>query len=146
MAVSVTEEFDIDATPEQVMAALVAVDRIPEWSSAHKSVDVESSYEDGRPRTVRMTLSILGISDTQVSEYEWDGDTSVRWTLVESEMQKAQDGEYVLTPSAKGTEVKVTMTVDPKIPLPGFLLKKGQKQAISIVRKGLTQFVAEHFV
>ncbi|MGN0123595.1 MAG: cyclase, partial [Rhodococcus sp. (in: high G+C Gram-positive bacteria)] len=38
MAVSSTRSFDIDATPEQVMAALAAVERLPEWSSTHKSV------------------------------------------------------------------------------------------------------------
>ncbi|RZK72962.1 MAG: cyclase, partial [Rhodococcus sp. (in: high G+C Gram-positive bacteria)] len=60
MALSVSGEFEIEAPQEQVMAALADVERIPEWSVVHKKVVVESRFDDGRPRTVRMTLAVLG--------------------------------------------------------------------------------------
>ena len=103
MAVSSTRSFDIDATPEQVMAALAAVERLPEWSSTHKSVTVESTHPDGRPHRVRMTVSIVGITDEQVVEYSWNGDESMSWTLVESSQQRQQDGAYTLTAKGSGT-------------------------------------------
>ncbi|QNG19139.1 SRPBCC family protein [Rhodococcus triatomae] len=141
MAVTGTKEFEIKADPETVMAALAAVERLPEWSSAHKTVAVETTYPDGRPHRVRMTLSILGINDEQVVDYSFDGDDSIEWSLVESSQQNAQDGKYVLTPSDKGTKVEFELTVDPKIPLPGFLVKKAQKTALETASKGLTKFV-----
>ena len=99
MAVSGAKEFQVEAAPADVMAAIAAVDRLPEWSSAHKKV------------------------------------------IVESTQQNSQDGSYTLTPNGDGTLVKFALTVDPKIPLPGFLLKKAQKMALETASQGLTKFV-----
>jgi len=144
MAASVSDRFDIDATPEQVMRALEDVERIPEWSSAHKSVEVLTRDDDGRPIRIRMTLSLLGFSDTQIIEHSWT-ESSTSWTLVESSMQRSQDGEYALEPTERGTRVHVTMSLEPKVPVPGFVLKRGQKHAVEAVRKGLTEFVLSNY-
>lgn len=142
MAVSGSKEFDVKADPATVMAALVAVERLPEWSSAHKTVTVESTYDDGRPLRVRMTASVVGITDEQVVDYSYDGDKKLEWTLVSSTQQKQQDGSYILTPNATGgTHVEFALTIDPKIPVPGFLVKKAQKMALDTASKGLTKFV-----
>ncbi|MFF0814125.1 SRPBCC family protein [Rhodococcus sp. NPDC003318] len=142
MAVSGSKEFEIAADPATVMAALVAVERLPEWSSAHKSVTVESTHPDGRPHRVRMTASVVGITDEQVVEYTFDGDEKVVWTLVSSTQQKQQDGSYVLTANGNGgTHVAFSLTIDPRIPVPGFLVKKAQNMALDTASKGLTKFV-----
>ncbi|MCR8691690.1 SRPBCC family protein [Rhodococcus pyridinivorans] len=144
MAATVSDRFDIDATPEQVMRALEDVERIPEWSSAHKSVEVLTRDDAGRPLRIRMTLSLLGFSDTQIIEHLWT-EKSTSWTLVESSMQRSQDGEYALEPTERGTRVHVTMSLEPKVPVPGFVLKRGQKHAVEAVRKGLTEFVLSNY-
>ncbi|NLE81276.1 MAG: cyclase, partial [Rhodococcus sp.] len=82
MAVSGTKEFEIKADPATVMAAIAAVDRLPEWSAPHKSVEIISTHDDGRPNRVRASVSILGINDEQVVDYTFSGDESVSWTLV----------------------------------------------------------------
>lgn len=140
MAVTVSDRFDIDASLDQVMRALVDVERIPEWSSAHKSVEVLTRDGEGRPLRVRMTLSLFGFSDTQIIEHDWT-DRSTSWTLLESSMQRSQSGEYALEPRADSTTVNVTMSLDPKVPVPGFILRRGQKHAVESIRKGLTDFV-----
>ncbi|GAA4476612.1 SRPBCC family protein [Rhodococcus olei] len=142
MAVSGSKEFDVKADPATVMAALVAVERLPEWSSAHKSVTVESTHPDGRPLRVRMTVSVVGITDEQVVDYSFEGDEKLSWTLVSGTQQKQQDGSYVLTANGDGsTHVAFELTIDPKIPIPGFLVKKAQKMALDTASKGLTKFV-----
>jgi len=141
MAVSGVKEFEIKADPATVMQAVAAVDRLPEWSSAHKKITIESTHDDGRPHRVRMAVSILGINDEQVVDYTFEGDEKVTWTLVESGQQNQQDGSYVLTPTDSGTTVTFELTIDPKIPLPGFLVKKAQKTALETASKGLTKFV-----
>ena len=145
MAATVSDRFDIDAAPEQVMRALEDVERIPEWSSAHKSVEVLTRDADGRPRRVRMTLSLFGFSDTQTIEHDWT-ERSTSWTLVESAMQRSQDGEYALEQLPRGTRVHVRMSLEPKVPVPGFVLRRGQKHAVDAVRKGLTEFVLSNYV
>ena len=141
MAVSGVKEFEIKADPATVMQAVAAVDRLPEWSSAHKKITIESTHDDGRPHRVRMAVSILGINDEQVVDYTFEGDEKVTWTLVESGQQNQQEGSYVLTPTDSGTKVTFELTIDPKIPLPGFLVKKAQKTALETASKGLTKFV-----
>lgn len=146
MAHNSTRSFEIKATPEQVMAAIAAVDRLPEWSSTHKSVTVESTHADGRPHRVRMTVSIIGITDEQVVDYQWNGNESMSWTLVESSQQNQQDGTYTLTSTGEGTKVDFSLTIDPKIPVPGFLVRRAEKTAIETAGKGLTKFVEKNFV
>ncbi|MFE3292481.1 SRPBCC family protein [Rhodococcus sp. NPDC059234] len=142
MAVSGTKEFDIKAAPADVMAALVAVDRLGEWSSSHKSVSVETTHEDGRPHRVRMKVSVVGVTDEQVVDYSFEGDEKLSWTLVSSSQQRQQDGSYLLSENADGTtHVVFELTVDPTIPIPGFLVKKAQKMALETASKGLTKFV-----
>ena len=78
MAVSGVKEFELKADPETVMKAVAAVDRLPEWSSAHKKITIESTHDDGRPHRVRMAVSILGINDEQVVDYTFEGDEKVK--------------------------------------------------------------------
>ncbi|MBH0122960.1 SRPBCC family protein [Rhodococcus sp. NPDC003382] len=144
MAVTVSDRFDIDAAPEQVMRALEDVEHIPEWSSAHKNVEVLTRDPEGRPRRIRMTLSLFGFSDTQTIEHDWT-ERSTSWTLVDSTMQRSQDGMYALEPSEHGTRVQVTMSLDPKVPVPGFVLRRGQKHALDAIRRGLTDFVLARY-
>jgi len=118
MAVSGVKEFEIKADPETVMKAVAAVDRLPEWSSAHKKITIESTHDDGRPHRVRMAVSILGINDEQVVDYTFEGDEKVTWTLVESGQQNQQDGSYVLTPTDSGTKVTFELTIDPRFRCP----------------------------
>lgn len=139
--VSSSTTFEIKATPEQVMAALVAVEDLPKWSSAHREVTVESRHEDGRPHRVKMSVGMLGISDTQLVDYTWEGDHVVRWSLVESSQQKTQEGSYRLSPSAGGTSIEFDLAVELKISMPGFIVKKGQKMAAETASKGLAKFV-----
>lgn len=141
MAVSGEKEFEIKADPATVMAAIAAVERLPEWSGPHKSVEVLSTHDDGRPKQIRMSVSILGINDNQIVEYTFSGDDQVSWTLVESDQQNSQQGSYTLSPSGSGTKVRFELTIDPKVPLPGFLVKKAQKSALETASKGLTKFV-----
>lgn len=93
-----------------------------------------------------MTVSIIGITDEQVVDYSWNGDESMSWTLVESAQQNVQDGSYTLTASDKGTKVDFSLAIDPKIPVPGFLVRRAEKTAIETAGKGLTKFVETNFV
>lgn len=141
MATHGQAEVEIKATPAEVMEALAVIEDMPEWSSPHKSATIESRHEDGRPNRVRMVITVVGISDEQVVDYTWNGEESVSWSLVESTAQKQQEGSYTLTPTANGTKAVFDLTVDTKIPMPGFIVKKAQKNGIDIATKGLKKWI-----
>jgi uncharacterized protein YndB with AHSA1/START domain len=141
MTVTGTKEFDIKATPADVMAAIVAVEDLPGWSGPHKSVTVETRFDDGRPHRVRADVSAVGFTDHQITDYTWNGDDSMSWSLQDSTLQAVQEGTYRLTPTAKGTHVHFDLALKPKIPLPGFVVKKVLSIAMDTASKGLTKFV-----
>lgn len=68
--------------------------------------------------------------------YSWT-DRSVRWTLVSSTQQRSQDGKYELTPKGDNTLVQFEITVDPQVPLPGFVLKRAIKGTIDTATEAL---------
>lgn len=69
MAVSGSAEFDVDASPEDVLDAVAAIEDLPQRSGSHKSAVVESFHADGRPHRVRAEVSAAGFSDTGVTDY-----------------------------------------------------------------------------
>ncbi|WP_037161483.1 SRPBCC family protein [Rhodococcoides fascians] len=140
MAVTADTEVDIAAEPAAVLDVLMDVEGLPAWSPVHKKIEIIDRFDDGKPHHVKMSVSILGINDEQTVEYTWTDDKVV-WDLVEGSQQKSQHGEYTLTPTDKGTHVTFSLTVDPKIPIPGFLVKKGTKTILAAATEGLRQQV-----
>ncbi len=141
MSVSGTTEFDVNATPEQVMDAVAAIEELPQRSSAHQSAEVESRHGDGRPKRVRAKVSAAGFKDEEVTDYEWDGLDSVTWTLAESSVQSMQVATYTLTPTDSGTHIVLDLEIGVKIPMPGFVLKRVLKSALDSGSKDFKKYV-----
>ncbi len=141
MAVTGSTEFDVAATPEQVMDAVAAIESLPERSGPHQSAEVESRYDDGRPKRVRAKVSAAGFKDEEVTDYTWVGLDSVTWTLAESSVQSKQVGTYTLTPTDSGTHIKLDLEIGVKVPMPGFILKKVLKTALDTGSKDFKKYV-----
>ncbi|MCX5046587.1 SRPBCC family protein [Aldersonia sp. NBC_00410] len=141
MSVKGSKEFEIAADPATVMAAVAAVEELPNWAGPYKNATVESRYEDGRPKLVRAEVTVVGITDHQLVEYAWDGDRRASWTLLESSAQKLQIGSYTLSAGGKGTKVLFELELEPKIKMPGFLFKKVVGTALDTGSKDLKKYV-----
>lgn len=138
MAVTVNKEFDVKAPASVVMDVLKDIPALTDWSSAHKAAEVLSTHPDGTPDHVKVTVGMIGITDTQELAYTWT-DEVCSWKLVESSQLADQVGSYTVTPTGPDScHVKLDLTVDLKIKLPGLLVKKGQKSAAETAQKGLT--------
>jgi hypothetical protein len=66
---------------------------------------------------------------------------SVSWTLVTGQLQKAQQGSYVLKQTPKGTEVTYTLAVDLTMPMIGVLRRKAEKVILDTALKELRKRV-----
>jgi ribosome-associated toxin RatA of RatAB toxin-antitoxin module len=130
----------IEATPEEILDVIADVESTPTWSPQFQKSEIIDTYDDGRPRQARMTVKAAGLTDEQVIEYTWT-DTSVSWTLVSAGQLKAQDAKYTLTPEGDKTRVRFDMSVDPSVPLPGFLLKRTLKGGMETATDGLRKQV-----
>lgn len=142
MAVTESRQVVIEASPEEIMGVLFDLESLTEWSSTHQKVEVLERDKDGHPTKSRQVVRIVGITDEQVLDYSVHDD-GVSWTLVSSKQQRAQQGRYTLTPDGDSTKVSFELTVDPTIPVPGFLIKKGAKGLMETATDGLRKRVLE---
>jgi ribosome-associated toxin RatA of RatAB toxin-antitoxin module len=140
MAVSDSKEVVIEASPDEVLEVIADVESAPEWSPAQQQVEVVDTDAEGRPHRVKMKVKSVGITDECVVEYTW-ADNVISWSLVSSSAHKRQDASYTLIPEADKTRVKFQLTVDPKIPVPGFVMKRAIKGAMNDATEGLRKRV-----
>jgi hypothetical protein len=140
MAVTETRQVVIEASPDEIMDVLFDLEALTKWSSTHQKVEVLARDDEGHPTTSRQVVKIVGITDEQVLDY-FVHDDGVSWTLVSSKQQRAQEGRYTLTPDGDSTNVRFELTVDPTIPVPGFLIKRGAKGLMETATDGLRERV-----
>jgi hypothetical protein len=140
MTITEARDVTIEATLDEIMDILVDLESLTEWSSAHQKVEVLERDDEGRPTKSRQVVKVVGVNDEQVLDYTVHDD-GVSWTLVSSKQQRAQEGRYTLTPNGDSTEVHFELTVDPVVPLPGFLVKRGAKGLMDTATDGLRKRV-----
>lgn len=140
MAVSATREVVIEATPDEIVGVLTDAESLPEWSDVHQSCEVLDRDDEGRPVRTRMKVKTVGITDEQVLDYTWHDD-GLSWTLHSAKQQRAQNARYTLIPEGDATRVRFELTIDPLVPLPGFVIKRATKGVMSTATDGLRKRV-----
>ncbi len=141
MAEQTTSSIIVDATPAQVMAVIADFPAYPEWAQGMKQAEVVKQGPDGRAEQVHFELEAAPIKDSYTLAYDWQGDSAVKWNLVEGRMLKAMEGAYELRPSGDGTEVTYRLAVEVSIPMIGMLRRKAEKVIIDTALKGLKKRV-----
>jgi hypothetical protein len=141
MADQTTSSIVIDAPAAEVMAVIADFPAYPEWAQGMKKAEVVEEGSGGRADKVHFELEATPIKDSYTLSYDWKGDSSVTWQLVEGKMLKAMEGAYVLQPVGAGTEVTYRLAVDLSIPMIGMLRRKAEKVIIDTALKGLKKRV-----
>jgi hypothetical protein len=145
MAVRASREVVFEAPPEAILDALADIDEVPTWSSVHKHAEVLDRHPDGRPRKVKATLKIMGITDKEVLEYHW-GPRWMVWDAVDTFQQRGQHGEYNLTPEGEDkTRVRFDIILDLAAPVPEFLIKRAKKIVLDVATESLRKQVMEKY-
>ena len=124
MAVSDSREVVIEATPKEILDVIADVGSAPDWSPQYKSSEVLDTYPDGE----------------QTVEYHWSGNNA-GWTLIKAGQLRRQEASYTLTPDGAKTKVRFEITIEPSVPIPGFLLKRTIKGAMETATDGLRKQV-----
>jgi ribosome-associated toxin RatA of RatAB toxin-antitoxin module len=136
-----TSSIVIDATAQAVMAVIVDFEAYPAWVQGMKNVRVTSTDAQGRAEQVHFELEAAPIKDSYTLAYDYAGETTLRWHLVEGRMLRAMEGSYELTPHGDGTEVTYKLAVDVAIPMIGMLRRKAEKVIVDTALKGLKKRV-----
>lgn len=133
---TVSAEFDVHATPAEILDVIADLSEYPQWSSVHRGASVETTSH-GRPARATMVVAAAGLSDKQTLDYTWAPD-GVRWTLVKSGQQKFQEGGYRISRGRGGvSHVRYDLTIDPLVPMPGIIVRQVMKKAVKAATDGL---------
>lgn len=134
-----TQSIVIDAPPERIMAVIADLESYPEWTKAVRKTEVLARDAAGNAQRVRLTLDAGPVQDVYTLHYDWARDgLSVRWQLVEGQMQRAQNGSYVLRQlDGSSTEVTYHLSVELALPMIGQLRRKAEKIIMDTALKEL---------
>jgi len=145
MAEQSTQSIEVDAAPERIMAVIGDLPAYPRWAKGVRETEVLETDGDGRAKQVTFTLDAGPVKDVYTLEYTWSGDgLSVDWTLVKGQMQKSQNGRYLLEPLDKGgTRVTYTLSVELALPMIGLLRRKAEKMIMDTALKDLKRRAEE---
>lgn len=131
------ERIGIAASPEQCFEVAVDFPRYPRWATDVKEVEVLARDGDGRGRRVRFAVSALGKTIGYVLDYDYAGaPTEFSWRLAESDVLRVLEGSYRFDPDGAGTALTYRLTVDLKIPLPGFMKRTAAGTIVQNAVKG----------
>ena len=145
MAVRASREVVFEASPEAILDALADIDSVPTWSSVHKHAEVLDRHPDGKPRHVKATFKIMGITDKEVLEYNW-GPRWMVWDAKDTFQQRGQHVEYNLTPEGEEkTRVRFDIILDLGAPIPEFLIKRAKKIVLDVATESLRKQVMEKY-
>jgi ribosome-associated toxin RatA of RatAB toxin-antitoxin module len=140
MAVKESREVVIEATPKEILDVVADVESMPQWSSIHQGAEVLERDADGRPQRARMKVKTAGVTDEIVLAYTWRED-GVTWTQESGKASRNQQGGYTLTPQGDKTRTRFDLSLDPLVPLPGFLMKRAIKGVLELNTDGLRKQV-----
>jgi carbon monoxide dehydrogenase subunit G len=145
MAVRASREVVFEAPPEAILDALADIDEVPTWSSVHKHAEVLDRHPDGKPRHVKATFKIMGITGNEVLEYNW-GPRWMVWDAKDTFQQRGQHVEYNLTPEGEDkTRVRFDIIVDLGAPIPEFLIRRAKKIVLDVATESLRKQVMEKY-
>jgi carbon monoxide dehydrogenase subunit G len=135
--------IEIEATAAEIVAAIADFESYPEWVDGIRSAEVRSRDDLGRGTEVAFEFSAMGFSARYTLAYEYaEDDTGVRWTTTEaSGAVRDIEGEYVLEALNGDTEVTYRLAVEVAVPVPGFLKRRADRQAITTALEGLKRRV-----
>jgi ribosome-associated toxin RatA of RatAB toxin-antitoxin module len=138
MAEQSTQSIEVAAAPERIMAVVADLPAYPEWAKGVREAEVLERDEEGRAKQVRFTLDSGPVKDVYTLEYDWaDDGLSVSWHLIKGQMQKAQNGRYLLEPLGERTRVTYTLSVELVLPMIGLLRRKAEKMIMDTALKEL---------
>ena len=130
MADQATERMLVLATPERCFEVASEVERYPDWAADIKDVVVDDRDDKGRPISVTFRAAAFGRSTSYTLSYDYsDAPRSLAWRQVSGDVTSVLDGSYAFSPAPNGgTEVAYTLSVELRVPIPGFIKHRAQSR------------------
>lgn len=139
-AVSVSASVMIGAPLDRVLAVLRDLPAQVEWFPGCKASTVVRTDESGLPARARQVNDVTVAQDEFELDYDHT-DTSMAWQLVAPSMaQKDASGSWTLVSRGPETEATLALSIEPSLPLPGFLARKALGDTAKGAVRGLKAY------
>jgi ribosome-associated toxin RatA of RatAB toxin-antitoxin module len=123
----VAERMIIRATPERCFDILTDFEHYPDWAADIKAVTVADADEQGRPGQVTFRAAAFGRSTSYTLAYDYrKAPRQLSWVQVDGDLTRRLDGAYTFEAAGEDTEVVYRLTVELKVPLPGFVKRRAE--------------------
>jgi Polyketide cyclase / dehydrase and lipid transport len=120
----VTERMIIRATPERCFDILTDFERYPD--------------DRGRPGQVTFRAAAFGRSTSYTLAYDYhNAPKELSWVQVDGDITRRLDGAYTFEASGDDTEVVYRLTVELRVPLPGFVKRRAEGRIMGAALKEL---------
>jgi ribosome-associated toxin RatA of RatAB toxin-antitoxin module len=122
------ERMVVSGTPERCFAVVTAFERYPEWVGDLKAVEIVERDDEGRAKVVAFRAAAFGRSTSYTLQYDYSkAPEEISWVQVRGDLTSRLDGAYQFAPSGDGeTEVTYKLTVDLRVPIPGFVKRRAE--------------------
>jgi hypothetical protein len=125
MGDSVREEMTIDASVDDVLEVLLAIERYPEWARDLKEATVVARDDEGRVSEARFRAAGFGYSTQYTLAYDHSVAGRLAWRLTEGDVTRKLDGAYELSDNGDGTtDVGYELEAELILPIPGFVKRR----------------------
>ncbi|MDP9405190.1 MAG: SRPBCC family protein [Actinomycetota bacterium] len=141
MTDAVRDRIVVAADPDTIMDVIGDFEAYPEWQPEVRGVEVLETDDDGWGTRVRFTVDAKVALATYVLDYTYR-DTEMRWTLVEGDKLRRNDGAYTLHDRGDGTtEVHYELELEPTVSVPGLIRRQVAKRIADTALKGMKRRV-----
>ncbi|MGD1011093.1 MAG: SRPBCC family protein [Acidimicrobiales bacterium] len=132
MADQTIERMVVDGSPARCFEVVSDIERYPEWVADLKEVHVLERDGQGRPRLVAFRAGAFGRSTSYTLAYDYaKAPAEVRWVQRDGDLTSRLDGAYRFKAAPEGgTEVTYQLTVELRVPLPGFIKRRAEGNII----------------
>ena len=138
MEEQVAERMIIRATPERCFDILTDFERYPEWAADIKAVTVADADEHGRPGQVTFRAAAFGRSTSYTLAYDYrNAPKELSWVQIDGDITRRLDGAYTFESAGDDTEVVYRLTVELRVPLPGFVKRRAEGRIMGAALKEL---------
>jgi len=124
----------IQAPISAVAEVLTDLTAYPSWSSAIKSVEVESKDAAGRATKAKISIDAGVMKDRVILDYDWSNSPSeITFSLDEADLLTEMSGAYKLSDNGDDTTtVSYELTVALSMPVPAMMRQKAERSTIDL--------------
>ena len=122
------QSAEVEAPAELCFETITDYQTFPEWQRAVQKVEVLERDGGGRGKVVEFHVDLAVRKLRYVLDYAYEPPTRITWDFVEGDFAKDIGGEFRLEPRNGSTLATYAVTVEPAVPVPGFIARRLERE------------------